>query len=84
MHSTIDEKEPFTVCSPSLELDPVVDMVNHLIEDLDPNIPVVNPTESLDMYSFQSVFLPYDEDLLEAMVKGFDKSSHFCINIIKK
>jgi hypothetical protein len=75
MHSTLNEKEPLSVCSPSLDLDPVVDMVNHSIGDLEPDLPLVTPIESLDMYSFQSVVLPSDEDLLEAMVKGFEQSS---------
>jgi hypothetical protein len=56
-----------------MDLDLVVYMVNHLIRDLELDIPLITPIESLDMYSFQSVFILSDEELLEAMVKGFKK-----------
>jgi hypothetical protein len=68
-------RRSLSLYAPSLDLDLVVDMVNHSIGDLEPDLPLVTPTESLDMYSFQSVVLPSDEDLLEAMVKGFEQSS---------
>jgi len=51
MHSTPNE-EPLSIFSPSLDLDLVVDMVNHSIGDLDLDIPLITPTDSLDMYSF--------------------------------
>jgi hypothetical protein len=84
MHSTPNEKEPLSICSPSLDLDPVVDMVNHSIGDLELDLPLINPSESLDMYSFQSVVLLSDEEFLEAMVRGFEKISRFCVKLVKK
>jgi hypothetical protein len=84
MCSTLNEKEPLFVCSTSLDLDLLVDIMNHSIGDLEPNLPLVTHTESLDMYSFQSVSLPSDEDLLEAMVEGFKQSSCFCVKLVKK
>jgi hypothetical protein len=84
MHLNPNEKEPLSICSPSLDLDPVVDMVNHSIGDLEPDLPLVTPTKSLNMYSFHSIVLPFYEDLLESMVKGFEKNSHFCVKLVKK
>jgi hypothetical protein len=80
----LNEKKPLSVRSPYLDLDMVVDMVNPSIEDLDPNIPLVTPTKSLNMYSFQSVVISSDEDLLESMVKGFEKSPLFRVKLVKK
>jgi hypothetical protein len=51
--------------STSDDLDPVVDMVISSIGLLEPNI--FTHVVTLDMVSFQSVFLPSSEDLLEAM-----------------
>jgi hypothetical protein len=51
--------------STSDDLDPVVDMVISSIEILDPDL--FTPIATLDMYSFQSGFIPSSEDLLEAM-----------------
>jgi hypothetical protein len=48
-------------------LDPVVDMVISSIGLLEPNL--FTPVVTLDMVSFQCVFLPSNEDLLEAMTK---------------
>jgi hypothetical protein len=61
MHSTPHERESL----PSPDLDPVVDMVISSIGLLEPDLPTL--IEVVDMYSFQSVFLPSSEDLLEAM-----------------
>jgi hypothetical protein len=49
------------------DLDPVVDMVISLIGSLEPDL--LTPVTTLDMMSFQSMFLPSSEDLLEAMTK---------------
>jgi hypothetical protein len=69
MPSISNEKEPLTVCSSSLDLVLTVDMVTPSLGTLEPVLPPVDQSESLDMYSFQSIILPSDEDLLEAMVK---------------
>jgi hypothetical protein len=62
MHSTLHEREYL----PSPDLDMVVDMVKYLIWLLEPDIPTL--IEVFDMFSFQSVFLPSSQDLLEAMI----------------
>jgi hypothetical protein len=49
------------------DLDPVVDMVISSIGLLEPDL--LTPVTTLDMVSFQSVFLPSNEDLLEAMTE---------------
>ena len=49
------------------DLDPVVDMVISLIGLLEYDL--FTPVVTLDMVSFQSVFLPSSEDLLEAMTE---------------
>jgi hypothetical protein len=54
---------------PSHDLDPIVDMVIYLIGILEPYIPTL--IEVIDMYSFQSAFLPSSEDILEAMTDIF-------------
>ena len=69
MPSVADVDEPLTVSSVSYDLDPVVDMVISSIGILEPDLPT--PVVSLDMCSFQSVFLSSNEDLLEAMTKFF-------------
>jgi hypothetical protein len=56
-----------SMASTSDDLDPVVDMVISLIGLLDPHL--FTPVVTLDMVSFQSVFLPSSEDLLEAMTE---------------
>jgi hypothetical protein len=53
--------------STSDDLDPVVDMVISSIGLLEPDL--FTPIATLDMMSFQSVFLPSSEDLLEAMTE---------------
>jgi hypothetical protein len=53
--------------STSDDLDPVVDMVISSIGLLEPDL--LTPVATLDMVSFQSVFLPSGEDLLEAMTE---------------
>jgi hypothetical protein len=55
------------MASTSDDLDPVVDMVISSIGSLEPDL--LTPVATLDMVSFQSVFLPSSEDLLEAMTK---------------
>jgi hypothetical protein len=49
------------------DLDLVVDMVISSIGLLEPDL--LTPIATLDMCSFQSVFLPSNEDLLEAMTE---------------
>jgi hypothetical protein len=61
MHSTLHEREYLS----SPEIDPVVDMVISSIGILEKNLSTL--IEDVDMYSFQSVFLPSSEDLLEYM-----------------
>jgi hypothetical protein len=53
--------------STSDDLDPIVDMVISSIGLLEPDL--FTPVATLDMVSFQSIFLPSNEDLLEAMTK---------------
>jgi hypothetical protein len=65
--SIVDEDKPLTVCSIYYDLDPVVDMVISLVGLLEPGL--LTHILFLDMCSFQSVFLPSSEDLLEAMTK---------------
>jgi hypothetical protein len=55
------------MASTSDDLDPVVDMVISSIGLLEPDL--FTPIVTLDMVSFQSVFLPSSEDLLEAMTE---------------
>jgi hypothetical protein len=55
--------------STSDDLDPVVDMVISSIGSLEHDL--FPPVATLDMVSFQSVFLPSNEDLLEAMTEFF-------------
>ena len=66
MFSVTDVSEPLTVCSSSFDLDPVIDMENSMGL---PERNVLIPLESLDMCSFQRTILPFEEDLLEAMIK---------------
>ena len=53
--------------STSDDLDTIVDMVISSIGLLEPDLFTLVAT--LDMVSFQSVFLPSSEDLLEAMIE---------------
>jgi hypothetical protein len=55
------------MASTSDDLDPVVDMVISSIGLLEPDL--FTPVVTLDMVSFQSVFLPSSEDLLESMTE---------------
>jgi hypothetical protein len=59
MCSTLDEA--------SYQLDPVVDMVISSIGILDHDL--LTPIAALDMYFIQSVFFPFNKDLLEAMIE---------------
>jgi hypothetical protein len=65
--STVDVGESLTVFSISYELDSVVDMVISSIGLLEQDL--LTPIVTLDMCSFQSVFLPSNEDLLEGMTE---------------
>jgi hypothetical protein len=65
MHSTPHEKESL----PSPDLDRVVDMVISSIDLLEPDLPTL--IKVVNMYSFQSYFLPSSKDLLEAMIDIF-------------
>jgi hypothetical protein len=56
---------PFTANDNDLDL--VVDMVISSVGLLEPNL--LTPIVTLNMCSFQSMFLPSSEDLLEAMTK---------------
>jgi hypothetical protein len=67
MPSATDGDEPLTVSLVSYDLDPVVDMVISSIGILEPHL--LTPIAALDMCSFQSMFLPSSEDLLEAMTE---------------
>jgi hypothetical protein len=55
------------MASTSDDLDPVVEMVISSIGLLEPDF--FTHVATLDMVSFQSVFLPSNEDLLEAMIE---------------
>jgi hypothetical protein len=61
----VDVDEPLTISSINYDLDLVVDMVITSIGILEPDF--LTPIVALVMCSFQSVFLPSDEDLLESM-----------------
>ena len=67
MPSSADAYEPLNVSSISYDLDPIVDMVISSVGILEPGL--LTPIVTLDMNSFQSVFLPSNEDLLEAMIE---------------
>jgi hypothetical protein len=84
MRSNLNEKDPLSVCSPSLDLDPIVNMVNQSLGTLDSTLPSIDLSNSLTMYSFQSIGVPYDEYLLEAMVESHEHSFILGSNLIKK
>jgi hypothetical protein len=65
MPSSTDADEPLTVSSLSYDLDPVVDMVISSVGLLEPDL--LTPLVTIDMCSFQSVFISLSEDILEAM-----------------
>jgi hypothetical protein len=67
MPSAANAYEPLTVSSIYYDLDPVVDIVISSIGLLEPDL--LTPIATLDMFSFQSVFLPLSEDRLEAMTE---------------
>jgi hypothetical protein len=67
MLSATEKDEPLIVSSISYDLDPVVDMVISSVGLLE--LDLLTPIVTLDMCSFQSVFLPSSEDLLEAMTE---------------
>jgi hypothetical protein len=66
MYLPTHDDEPLVVSSVSYDLDPIVDMVISSVGLLEPNL--LTPIVSLDMFSFQSVFISSNEDLLEAMI----------------
>jgi hypothetical protein len=65
MLSTVNEEELLTVFSSYLDLNLTVDMVNHSLGTLKYTLSPIDLSKSLTMYSFQSIVLMYDEDLLE-------------------
>jgi hypothetical protein len=65
--SFFDAYEPLTIRSIYYDLDPVVDMVISSVGLLE--LDLVTLIASLNMCSFQSVFILSSEDLLEAMTK---------------
>jgi hypothetical protein len=67
MPSVAEVDEPLTISSISYDLDMLVDMVIYLVGLLE--LDLLTPIVALDMCSFQSVFLPSSEYLLEAMTK---------------
>jgi hypothetical protein len=69
MPLAVDADEPLTVHSISYDLDLVVDMVISSVGLLEPDL--LTPITTLDMCSFQSFFLPFSEDLLEAMIEFY-------------
>jgi hypothetical protein len=69
MPSTADEDEPLIVISVSYNLYLVVYMVISSIGSLE--LDLLTPVATLDIVSFQSVFLPSSEDLLEAMTNFY-------------
>jgi hypothetical protein len=83
MPSTANEKDPLIECSTSLDSDLVVDMVSPSMWDLEHDLSPVTTIESLGIHSFQSIALPFDEDLLEATVKTHEHSSLFVSSSLK-
>jgi hypothetical protein len=67
MPSVVDADEPLTVSSLLYDLDLVVDMVISLVGLLDPDL--LTLIASINMCSFQSLFLSSSEDLLESMTE---------------
>jgi hypothetical protein len=63
--SSTSEDEPHTISLVSYELDRVFDMVISSIGILEPDL--LTPIATLNMCSFQSVFLPLSEDLLDVV-----------------
>jgi hypothetical protein len=59
-------------------------MVTPSLGTLESILPPIDLSESLTMYSFQSVVLPSDEDLLEAMVESDEHSLFSGFKLIKK
>ena len=66
MPSVSNEYETLVVRSICYDLDLVVDMVISSVGLLEPD--PLTPVTTLDLCSFQSDFLPSNEDLLEAMI----------------
>jgi hypothetical protein len=69
MPSVVDVDEPLIISSLPYELDLVVDMVISSVGILEPDL--ITTIATLDMGSFQSVFLPSSEYLWEAMIEFF-------------
>jgi hypothetical protein len=67
---------------PSPDLDPVVNMVISSIGILEPDIPTL--IKVVNMYSFQSDFLPSSEDLLEAMIDVYSFQSIVLLEVMIK
>jgi hypothetical protein len=84
MLSNADEKKPLIVFSSSLDLYLTIDMETPSLGTLEFVLPLFDPSESLTFYSFKSVVLPSDEDLLEAMVESDEKKIFNGFKLIKK
>jgi hypothetical protein len=69
MPSTIDADENLAISFISYDLDLIVDIVISSVGLLD--LDLLTPIAALNMCSFQIIFLPSSEDLLEAMNKFF-------------
>ena len=63
MPSTTNEKDTLTICSYSLDLDPVFDMVNPSMGELESKLLVITLIMSLGMHPSQRIILPLDKDL---------------------
>jgi len=68
MFLVTDAGKPLIVFSTSFDLDLVVDIVKTSMGEFEYDF--IIPIDSHDMCSFQRNVLPFDEDLLEAMIKG--------------
>lgn len=64
IHIPTNEDKPFIVCSTSFDLALVGDIVHHLLGALDSDLSI----GSFDMYLFQSVIIPSNQNLFESMV----------------
>jgi hypothetical protein len=67
MYLPTDDDQPLAISSVSYDLDLIVDMLISLVGLLEPDL--LTPIVTLNMCSFQSVFLPSNEYLLESMIK---------------
>jgi hypothetical protein len=75
MPSIANEKDHLIVCSYYLDLVQELDMVTPFLGTSQFVLPPIAQSESIDMYSFQSVILLSNKELLEAMVNFNEHSS---------